>query len=176
MPGFIGFEGSPAREPRVVTRVDRARDGSNVESRFETVGNGIPTRRTVRIPSHGVQLIDDLDYRPLGSLSVFQQRRIEVWQHGHLVADLTITDTGQVRLASGPRFRPAAIARAFLPQELEAQSDCGVQLLVSFLSATLGVIAALGTCAGGPWCIIGLVGALIQWAQVIGEMEACRQT
>ncbi len=176
MPGFIGFAGSPAREPSVVTRVDRARDGSSVESRFETVGNGVPTRRTVWIPAHGVQLIDDLDYRPLGNLSVFQRRRIEVWQHGRLVADLTIAATGEVRLASGPRFRPAVMARAFLPEELEAQSDCGVQLLISFLSATLGVIAALGTCASGPWCIIGLVGALIQWAQVIGEMEACRQT
>jgi hypothetical protein len=68
------------------------------------------------------------------------------------------------------------LARAILPQELEAQSDCGGQLVLDFLAATLGVIAALGTCASGPWCIIGLVGALIQWAQVIGEMERCRQT
>jgi hypothetical protein len=175
-PSLIGFAQSPPPRPQVSTRVDRAADGTVVESRFESLGNGIPIRRTVRVPSHGVEIIDAHDFRQLRDLAVFEQRRIELRQHGQLVADLTIAASGEVRLATGPRFRPTLLARAFLPQELQAQSDCGIQLVLHFLSATLGVIAALGTCASGPWCIIALFGALIEWAQVIGEMETCRQT
>jgi hypothetical protein len=175
-PELIGFASSLSGPPRAATRIDRARDGTLVESTFETVGHGIPSRRMVRVPSHGVELIDAHDFRQLGNLSVLERRRIEVRQHGVLLADLTISASGEVRLASGPRFRPAKLARALLPQELQAQSDCGIELLLHFLSATLAVIAALGTCASGPWCLLGLFGALIEWAQVIGEMEACRQT
>lgn len=175
-PSPIGFASSPSRQPGVFTRVDRAADGTVVESRFESLGSGIPFRRTVRVPAHGVEIIDGYDFRQLRDLSVFERRRIELRQHGQLVADLTIGASGEVRLATGPRFRPSLLARAILPQELLAQSDCGIQLLLHFLSATLGVLAALGTCGSGPWCIIGLFGALIEWASVIGEMEACRQT
>lgn len=175
-PSVIGFARSPSPKPVVSTRVDRARDGSVVESSFLSFGEGIPNRRTVRVPAHDVQLIDAHEFRHQGDLSVFERRRIELWQHGRLIADLTILATGEVRLANGPRFRAEGVARAFLPKELAAQSDCGAGLLLDFLAATLGVIAALGTCASGPWCILGLMGALIQWAQVIGEMERCRQT
>lgn len=175
-PSLIGFARSPSLKPAESTRVDRARDGSLVTTTFQSLGEGIPIRRTVRVPAHGIELVDAHEFRPQGDLWLFERRRIEVWQHGRLVADLTILGTGEVRLAAGPRFRPAILARALLPRALEAQSDCGGQLLLDFLAATLGVIAALGTCASGPWCIIGLMGALIQWAQVIGEMERCRQT
>ena len=175
-PQLIGFARSVARTPRVTTRTDRARDGTIVETTFETLGEGIPSRRTVRVPSHGVELVDAHDFRELGNLSVLERRRIEVRQHGALIADLTISATGEVRLASGPRFRPGKLARALLPQELQAQTDCGIHLLLDFISATLGVLAALGTCSSGPWCVVALFGALIQWAEVIDEMEACRQT
>jgi hypothetical protein len=175
-PGLIGFVRTPSRKRAVLTRVDRAADGSTVETTLESPGDGIPGRRIVRVPAHGAELTDVHDFQRLGELSVLAQRRIEVRQHGHLVADLTILATGEVRLATSPRFRPATLARVFLPRELHAQSDCGVDLLLHFLSATLGVMAALGTCASGPWCILGLIGALIQWAEVIGEMEACKQT
>ena len=173
IPSTLGYARSPSRTPTVSTRVDRATDGTVIESSFESLGNGIPFRRSVRVPSHGVELLDLHDFRTLGDLAVFERRRIEVRQHGVLVADLTVLANGGLRLSSGPRFRPGALARALLPKELQAQSDCGIMLLLDFISATLGVMAALGTCASGPWCVVALFGALIQWAEVIREMEAC---
>jgi len=175
-PSTIGYARIPSRTPAVSTRTDRAADGTVIESTFESLGDGIPSRRSVRVPAHGVELLDIHDFRTQGGLAVFQRRRIEVRQHGVLVAELTILASGGVRLASGPRFRPGVLARALLPKELQAQSDCGLGLLLDFISATLGVMAALGTCASGPWCVVALFGALIQWAEVISEMEACKQT
>jgi hypothetical protein len=159
----------------VVHRTDRADDGTVIETTVEWLARGVPGRRIVRVPAHGVELVDTFGYRPSGGLEVLGRRTIEARIGNRVVVDLTMTGTGEIRLAPGRALRELARGSPFLPERLEAQ-DCGVGLLIRFVGATLSVIAAVSTCAAsGPVCLFGVVASLIDWAECIAEMEACNQ-
>jgi hypothetical protein len=174
-PDVLAFAASAGYAPQVFRWSDRARDGTVVETVSETLGKGIPWRRTVRVPKHGVVLTDTIGFRRSGNLSVFEQRTIRAHQGNRLVAEVVILGEGEIRVSSTGALRALVKGSPLLPGELSAQ-NCGIGLLIDFIAATLAVIAALGTCGAGPWCVIGLTAALIEWAQVIGEMERCRET
>ncbi len=173
-PRVLAFAAGAALTPSVVHRTDRAEDGTIIETTIETMGKGVPGRRFVRIPSRGVELVDRFDYGSSGGLKVIQQRRIEALADRRLVVDITAAATGEIRLAPGRTLRMLVQGSPFLPQRLEAQQDCGIDLVIRFVGATLGVLAALSTCVpSGPICLLGLVSALIDWSECVGAMEAC---
>lgn len=174
-PGLLAFARALASEPATFRQTDRAPDGTVIETELETLGGGIPARRTVRIPEHGVELVDTVEFRQQGGLSVFARRTLEVRKGNRRIADLTILGSGEVRVAPVRSLRALALGSPLMPGTLAAE-DCGLGLLLQYIGATLSVLAALASCSAGPVCLIGIAAALIRWAEVIGEMEKCRET
>jgi hypothetical protein len=174
-PGLLAFAREPDLPPAVLRQTDRAPDGTVIETELEILGGGVPVRRTVRIPEHGVELVDAVEYRQQGALSVFSRRTIEVRKGKRLVADLTILGSGEVRVSPARPLRTLALGSPLLPTTLAAE-ECGLALLVKYIAATLAVMAALTACTAGPVCLFGLVAALIRWGEVIAEMEKCDET
>jgi hypothetical protein len=174
-PGLLAFARAPAGPPAILRQTDRAPDGTVIETELETLGGGIPRRRTVRIPEHGVELVDAVEFRQEGGLSVFARRTIEVRKGNRRVADLIILGNGEVRVTPARPLRALALGSPLLPGTLAAE-DCGLALLVKYIAATLAVLAAFSSCTAGPVCLFGLAAALIRWGEVIAEMEECRET
>jgi hypothetical protein len=175
-PGVLAYARASGIGPRVFRRTDRSRDGTVIETESNKLGDGIPSRRTVRIPGHGVELVDAYDFEENGSLAVFRQRTIQLRTGGRLLADLTIQGSGELRIAAAPSLRALAAGNPFLPRALLADEGCPASVVLHYISATLAVLAALATCTAGPVCLFALASALIDWALAIDEMEKCRET
>jgi len=171
-PALLGFTGT-VDPPTVSHRTVHADDGGVIEVTLEQLGTGVPHRRTVRVPSRQVELIDRHEYHRSGNLSVLEQRIVEARVADRVVVDLTMEAAGEIRLTTGRPLRELVLGTPFLPRPLAAQ-DCGARLVFRFVAATASVVAALSTCvADGPFCLFAVVPALIDWMDCISAMEAC---
>ena len=174
VPRTLGFRTTPALVAGRFHRTDRSRDGTVIETISETIGTGIPRRRIVQIPAHGVEIEDRFEYREAGTLSVFERRTIQVRKAGAPIAELTILASGEVRVGTLPGVRAVLAGSPFLPAELSAQPSCG-HALIHYLEATIKVIAAILACGAAVICAFTIIVALIDWAMAINEIETCKE-